>query len=116
MTGMNIPFADGEEIIEIADAFGFQTSVNFQFAPLNGIPMNSRQDSQTPTFLITGRVMYHHPTKSGLFASVLTFGYNIFLETLKSWATKVTKNTVNPFPIANIHDFGLAEAWVSELV
>ena len=115
MTGLNLPFGDGEE--GIVDNFqngdGFHTTVNFHFHPLTGISMNARLDSQKSKFLITARVMYHHPTKAGLKGEALRFGYSKVLNKLKKCARIITANAVEPHPRAVIHDFGLAEAYVS---
>jgi len=112
MTGLNIPFCDGDDIVEEADEYGFTTTVNFHFSPVNNIPMNTRHDSQSSAFLITGRVIYHHATKSGIPADSLAHGYRRILGILRNWTHTVTKGRVDPRPIAVVHDFGLAEAWV----
>jgi len=64
-----------------------------------------------PAFLITGRVMFHHPDKSGLSSDVLAFAFRLFLQTLRSWAKKFTDRdpTVNINPKVIIQDHGAAE-------
>jgi hypothetical protein len=118
MTGLNLPFGDGEDGIvdnchENGD--GFHTTVNFHFHPLTGISMNARLDSQKSKFLIHARVMYHHPKKAGLNGEVLRFGYKRVLTISKKCARIITANAVEPHPRAVIHDFGLAEAYVNTL-
>ena len=116
MTGLNLPFGDGEEgIVDSCheNGDGFHTTVNFHFHPLNGISMNARLDSQKSKFLITARVMYHHPKKSGLTGWVLQVGYKKVLTILKQCARIITANAVEPHPRAVIDDFGLAEAYVN---
>lgn len=114
MTGKNIPSLHGENIIETAGAHGFHTTVNYLFLAKDGISTNIRIDSNTPAPLISGRVILHHPTHSGLASDVLTFCLTKFLTKLRKWAKIFTRSDprVNIYPKAIIQDHGPAESLV----
>ena len=116
MTGKNVPYVQNGNVIADADNDGFHTTVNFLFMPPDGISSSARIDSKTASPIISGRVMFHHPDKSGLTHDVLSFALRSFFKKLRVWGKILTDDSlVNIYPKAIIQDHGLAESLVRVL-